>query len=198
MSSLIKNITRFFVLLFVFLDYKPKLHIKAIAAYQGGNPTRTRVWKMGRSFITKRQSGGHAAMNRGKRETAAGGIPLHGNAAFCSQKRKPEKNRFMSSQLPQAVNTSRAAASLLVSGSGTKFNETIKNKQNTWTAWEVEWDKNSRVRIIFCQLGLFFYEVVTLYNYLLLCVLPKCWFAALFNLALRRGLKVSVVGCCAS
>ncbi len=33
-------------------------------------------------------------------------------------------------KLPQAVNTSRAAASLLVSGSGTKFSDTIK-KGNT-------------------------------------------------------------------
>lgn len=49
---------------------------------------------------------------------------------------------------PRVVNTSRAAASLLVSGSGTKFNDTIKTA-NTRLAWESEWDKNSRVRIFF-------------------------------------------------
>lgn len=33
-------------------------------------------------------------------------------------------------------------------------------------------------------------KVASLYNYLLLCVVLKCWFDSLFNVALRRGLKV--------
>lgn len=64
---------------------------------------------MGRSFITKRRSGGRAARSRA--EPAAGGIPLASAA-----KRENGKNRFMSSR---AVNASTAAAS------GTKFNDTI-------------------------------------------------------------------------
>lgn len=70
---------------------------------------------------------------QGRREPAAGGIPLHGNASLMQPKERMggKKNRFMSSQLPLAVNTSRAAASLLVSGSGTKFNDTIKKIEHT-------------------------------------------------------------------
>lgn len=69
---------------------------------------------------------------QGSREPAAGGIPLHGNASLLQPKeRMGEKNRFMSSQLPRAVNTSRAAASLLVSGSGTKSSDTIKKIEHT-------------------------------------------------------------------
>lgn len=113
---------------------------------------------MGRSFITKRRSGGRAARSRA--EPAAGGIPLASAA-----KRENGKNRFMSSR---AVNASTAAAS------GTKFNDTIFFKrQSTRPAWEGEWDKNSRVRVFFfSQLCFFLFQTreVSSYNYLLLCV----------------------------
>lgn len=82
--------------------------------------------KNGEKFHHQKAERRTCSEERGRREPAAGGIPLHGNAVFCSQKKERKKNRFMSSQLPRAVNTSRAAASLLVSGAGTKFNDTIK------------------------------------------------------------------------
>lgn len=162
---------------------------------KGENPTGSRVWKMGRSFITKRQSGGHAARSSAEESRQHGESLCVVRLAFAAKRKRLD---LCPLKPPWAVNTSRAAASLLVSGSGTKFNDTILKR---WTAWESEWDKNSRVRIFFSQLGLFFLfqpSAVALCNYLLLCVLLKCWFVSLFNLALSRGLNVSevVVVCC--
>lgn len=57
----------------------------SFGVYQGKNPTGSRVWKMGRSFITKRRSGGRAARSRA--EPAAVGNP----SGFCSQKGEWEK-----------------------------------------------------------------------------------------------------------
>lgn len=92
------------------------------------NPTGEHGVKYVKKFHhqkAKRRTCGEAQR---RRESVAGGIPLHGNAGHAAKRMTEKKNnyRFMSSQLPRAVNTSRAAASLLVSGSGTKFNDTIK------------------------------------------------------------------------
>lgn len=81
---------------------------------------------MGRSFITKRQRGGHAARSKGEESRQQGESLCMVMLAFAA-KRKSEKKKLdlCPLKLPRAVNTSRAAASLLVSGSGTKFNDTI-------------------------------------------------------------------------
>lgn len=133
---------------------------------------------MGRSFITKRQSGGHAARSSAGESRQRGESLCVVRLAFAAKRKRLD---LCPLKPPWAVNTSRAAASLLVSGSGTKFNDTILKKKKRWTAWESEWDKNSRVRtfFFFSQLGFFFFfllqpSAVALCNYLLLCVVLKC------------------------
>lgn len=102
---------------------------------------------MGRSFITKRQSGGHAARSSAGESRQRGESLCVVRLAFAAKRKRLD---LCPLKPPWAVNTSRAAASLLVSGSGTKFNDTIlKKKKKRWTAWESEWDKNSSVRIFF-------------------------------------------------
>lgn len=81
---------------------------------------------MGRSFITKRQSGGHAARSSAGESRQRGESLCVVRLAFAAKRKRLD---LCPLKPPWAVNTSRAAASLLVSGSGTKFNDTILKKK---------------------------------------------------------------------
>lgn len=97
----------------------------------------------------------------------------------------------MSSQDPQAVNTSRAA-SLLRSGSGTKIQwHNYKKVEHTDGVGGWVGQKFTGEDVFFSQLS--FLVFFKLYNYLLLCAFLKRWFVSLFNLALSWGLNVSEV-----
>lgn len=105
-----------------------------------GNPTRIMVWKMERSFITKRQRGAHAARS-GAEESRQRGESL------CMAKLTFTK-RYLSHQLPRAINTSRAAALCWFQVVGQNSVAQLQ-RWNTRTAWEDDWDRNSRVRTFF-------------------------------------------------
>lgn len=63
-----------------------------------GKPHREQGVKNGKKFHHQKAKRRTCSEEQGRREAAAGGIPLHGNAAFCSQKEDWKKNRVMSSQ----------------------------------------------------------------------------------------------------
>lgn len=201
MASCVKN-TAFFFFFFFFLsfffDKVQQPQIKSLfEVYQRRNPPPPGAGCEKREEVSsaKGQSGGHAAGSRGRGEPAAGGIPLHGKAA--PSEAKKAKIDLCPSPLPRVVNTSRAAASLQLNPKAQfKAKENQKKTKVEHTVGVGGWvgQNFTPEDFFFSQLGFFLLSktrVVTLYNYLLLCVLPKCWFVSLFNLALSGRLNVS-------